>query len=328
MGARDLPPLADDLDAASLAAAIARTLPAYERTGDTARAGAARRLLDLLAATPDAKQRREVLATAFRTLKVRDPLHLTAYFEPEIAASLEAGEAFRHAIYARPPDLVTVAPRDLDAECGCRTLAGRVEDGALVPYFSRAEIDAGALADEGLELAWAADPVDLLMLHVQGSGLLRLPDGRRVGVRFAATNGRPYRSVARALVERGLVPPGQADWARIRAAIASRPEEEQEALLATNPRYVFFRIAAGEVTGSLGVPLTPGRSIAADPRLVPPGTLAYLATPSVRRFVVVQDTGGAITGAHADLFLGAGAAAGAAAERTNERGALYLFLPR
>src|SRR6185369_12421008 len=109
--------------------------------------------------------------------------------------------------------------------------------------------------------------------------------------------------------------------------LESVPPEERDALFATNERYTFFRLTEGGPVGSFGVELTPGRSIATDPRLVPPGTVAYLATPTVRRFVVSQDTGGAISGAHADLFLGFGDEAGERAGRTRERGALYLILP-
>jgi len=159
---------------------------------------------------------------------------------------------------------------------------------------------------------------------VQGSGRLRLADGRIVGVRYAGTNGRPYRSLAQTLVARGALPPGRATLPAIRAWLADHPAETAS-VLAENERYTFFRLADGPPVGSLGVALTPGRSIAADARLVPPGTVAYLRTPSFARFVVSQDSGTAIVGAHADVFLGAGADAEARAGRTSERGTLYLL---
>lgn len=329
VGARDLPPLADDLDAESLRTAVARTLPAYERAGNVAGAAAARRLLDILDAFPDPAARRTAVAREFRVLRVRDPLLLTAYYEPELEGSLEPDGRFRHPLYGRPPDLVDLDPQALDPSCReCRRLAGRLENGRLQPYPSRGEIEAGALAGHGLEIAWAADPISLFVLHVQGSGRLRLADGSIVGVRYAGSNGRPYTSLGRTLVARGLLPQGQASLWDIRRCLEALPDAEQAALLATNPRYTFFRFGEGGPLGSLGVELTPGRSVATDPRLVPPGALAYLATPSFRRFVVSQDTGGAVVGAHADLFLGAGTEAETVAGRTRERGALYLLVPR
>jgi peptidoglycan lytic transglycosylase A len=326
VGARGLPPLTDDLDPTSLRLAVERTLPAYAR--DPARAEAAHRLLAILDATPDPDARRAAIADAFRVVRVRDPLLLTAYYEPELAGRLAPDATFRHPIYARPRDLIDVDPGQLDPRCKCRRTAGRLEGGALHPYPTRAQIQAGALAGQGLEIAWAADPLELFSLHIQGSGLLRLPDGRRIGVRFAATNGRQYRSIGRMLLERRLLPQGRASMQDIRRYLETLPPEEQAAVLAWNERFTFFRLANGAITGSLGVELTPGRTVATDPTLVPPGALGYLATPGVRRFVVSQDTGGAVVGAHADLFLGAGPEAAARAGRTREKGALYLLLPR
>jgi membrane-bound lytic murein transglycosylase A len=321
------PPLEDDLDVASLRSAIERTRPAWAARGDTATATAADRLLAILDTVADPHARRDAVAEAFRVVRVSDPLLLTAYYEPELAARLEPDGGFLHPLYGRPPDLVDVEPRDLDAACECRRLTGRIVSGRLRPYPTRAEIDAGALAGRGLEIAWAADPIDLFVLHVQGSGRLRLDDGTILGVRYAGSNGRPYRSVVHALVARGLLDDRRTTLPDIRRALGSLTPEERAAVLATDERYTFFRLADGAAVGSLGTELTPGRSIATDPRLVPPGALAYLATPSVHRLVVSQDAGAAITGARADLFLGPGAEAEERAGAMRERGALYLLLP-
>jgi membrane-bound lytic murein transglycosylase A len=323
-----LPPLEDDLDLASLRAAIERTQPAWARAGDAAAAAAGDRLLAILGSTDDPKARRAAVAHAFRVVRFREPLLLTAYYEPELAARFARDATFRHPLYARPPDLVDVEPRTLDETCTCRRLSGRVEGGRLQPYPSRADIEGGALAGRGLELAWVADPIALFVLHVQGSGWLRRDDGALVGVRWAGSNGRPYRSVARALVARGLLADEHATLPDMRRALAALPPAEQAAVLATDERYTFFQLADGGAEGSLGVELTPGRSIATDPQLVPPGALAYLETPGFHRFVVSQDAGAAIVGARADLFLGAGAEAEERAGRTRERGHLYLLLPR
>ena len=323
--AGQLPPLHEDLDPGSLREAIERTLPMYTRPADAA---AAKRLLEILDTVADPEGRRSAVARAFRVMRVRRPLLLTAYYEPELDARLTPDETYRYPLYGRPADLVSVDPANLDPACTCRPVVGRSEDGRLRPFPTRAEIEAGALAGQGLELAWAADPLDVFLVHVQGSGLLRLPDGTRLGLRYAGTNGRPYRSLGQTLITRGLLPPGRATNAEIRRTLQAMPPDERQALLVTNERYTFFRLAEGGPVGSLGVELTPGRSVAADPRLVPPGTVAYLATPSVHRFVVSQDVGAAVQGAHADLFLGSGADAGERAGALREQGTLYLLLAR
>jgi peptidoglycan lytic transglycosylase A len=322
------PALEDDLDAASLRKAVEATLPAYERRGDVAAATAARRLLEIRETIADPGERQAMIAREFRVMRVRLPILLTAYYEPELDGRLAPDTTFRFPLYARPPDLVDVEPRALDAGCDCPRLTGRLDAGRLRPYPTRREIEAGALAGRQLEIAWVADPFALFVLHVQGSGLLRLADGTTIGARYAGTNGRRYKSLAEAMIARGLLDAEHASLEDIRVRLASLPEGQRAELLAANERYTFFRLADGPPVGSLGVPLTPGRSIATDSRLVPPGALAYLVTPSARRFVVSQDTGAAIVGAHADLFLGPGSDAELLAGRTRELGALYVLSPR
>lgn len=302
--ARSLPPLIDDGDVESLRVAIERTVPVWEKNGHFGAARAARDLLATLQTTPDPAARREAIARSFRFLRVRDPLLLTSYYEPEIAVSETPDDIYRHPIYRRPPDLTN-------------------------PYLSRGEIDGGALAGRGLELAWTDDPFELFSLHVQGSGRARFPDGRVAGIRFAGTNGLPYKSLGLALVQRGLLTRDGASMFAIRRLFATMPYEQQRALMAENPRYVFFAMtdATKGPIGTLGVELTPMRSVATDPDLVPAGTIGYVATSTVRRFVVAQDTGGAIHGAHADLFAGSGHDAEQFAGRQKETGVMYVLAP-
>jgi len=325
-----LPGFADDLDAGSLGQAVARTRSAWRTRGDGATAAAADRLLAVLAAAPAGEARRRAVAAAFRVREVRGSTLMTSYYEPELRARRTRDRRFRWPIHARPPDLVTAQAKQLDPSCHCRPAAvGRRAGGRVVPYHTRGEIYAGALDGRGLELGWTDDLLGLFLLQVQGSGRMRLPDGRVLALRHDGTNGRPYRSLGALLIERGMLTREEATLPGIRRVVRTLPEGEQVALLSENPRYGFFALGDGAgPVGSLGVPLTPGRSVAADPAVLPPGSLVWIDMPSVRRFAVVQDTGAAITGAHIDLFAGAGAAAEDFAGTMRDRGRVYLLEPR
>ncbi len=211
-----------------------------------------------------------------------------------------------------------------------------------VTYYSRREIDQlGALRGRALEIAWVKDPIDLFFLHIQGSGLLRLRDGREVTVGYAAQNGLPYRSIGRLLIDDGKVAKEEMSMQRLRRYLVENPGEQDE-ILAYNESYVFFRFNEGGPLGSLGVPVTAGRSIATDSRLFPRGALALVQMDipvigpqgelagwrPVTRFVLNQDTGGAIRGPQrADYYFGTGDEAGALAGYMNRQGRLY-FLAR
>ena len=320
------PTFVDDQDPESLKLAVERTIVAARRRNSAATIQNAQKFLGVLASS-DAAARRVAIANSFRLMRVRDPLLLTAYYEPELHAQRTPDEQYRYPIYSRPPDLLDVDPADLDATCQCRLQAGRLDHDRVVPYPARKDIDGGALVGRGLELAWTDDPFTLFSLHVQGSGQLLLPDGSRIAARYAGTNGRPYRSLGRALIDRGYLQDG-ATWDRIREVMGPLPDAERNELFAANERFTFFRLAQGRATGSYGTELVSERSVAVDPRLVPLGTIGYLVTPTTQRFVVAQDTGSAVKDAHADLFLGGGGDAEARASRVKETGTLYLLMPR
>ncbi|MCZ2291299.1 MAG: MltA domain-containing protein, partial [Burkholderiales bacterium] len=227
----------------------------------------------------------------------------TGYFEPELAAARRPQGRFRVPLYAPPPELL-----------GASALRK--------PYYTRQQLETlpqARAALRGREIAWIEDPLDALMLQVQGSGRLRVlePDGRtsRVRLSFAAHNEQPYRSLGRWLVDQGELSAEQASWPAIKAWAQRNPARADE-LRWANPRVVFFReepLSAPELgpIGAQGVPLTPGRSVAVDPRAVPLGTLLWLDTTEpmsptpLRRLVVAQDTGSAIVGpVRVDLFFG------------------------
>jgi membrane-bound lytic murein transglycosylase A len=216
--------------------------------------------------------------------------------------------------------------------------------GARRPWYTRQEIDTlpePRAALSGREIAWLADPIDALMLQIQGSGRLRVtePDGsvRMVRMAYAGTNDQPYQSVGRWLLDQGAV--RDASWPGIKAWLAQNPQRTQ-ALLWSNPRVVFFREepltgldAAFGPRGAQGVPLTPGRSIAVDPQSIPYGTPVWLASngpqTSLNRLVMAQDTGSAIVGAvRADWFAGWGAEAGELAGRLKQPLRMWVLWPK
>ncbi len=264
----------------------------------------------------------------------------TGYFEPLLNGSRTRDARYRVPLYARPADLVTVDLGRFAEDLAGRRIAGRVADGALAPYDSRAEIDARGLAGRAPVLVWVDDPVDAFFLQVQGSGRVRLSDGETIQLGYAATNGHPYVSIGRVLIERGALDRENVSLQTIRAWIAAHPDEAGT-LLAANPSYVFFRELSGEgPLGSQGAPLTPGRSLAVDRRFIPLGVPVFLAgampAPDgagadrpLRRLLIAQDTGGAIRGPlRGDVFWGFGDRAAAIAGRMKHAGRIYLLLPR
>jgi len=261
---------------------------------------------------------------------------LTGYYVPELAGSRIPDKRFRYPVYGVPDDLLVVDLGAIYPELSRYRLRGRLEGRRVVPYWSRAEIDArpGLLA--GHELFWVDDPVALFFLQIQGSGRIRLPDGERVLINYADQNGHPYRSIGRLLLERGEMTPDQMSMQNIRAWARRHPGQVAE-LLAENPSYVFFRTLGPEwrtPPGAMGLALVPERSLAVDPRYVPLGAPVFLASSwpvsqaPLRRLMLALDTGGAIRGrVRADFFWGLGDEAGALAGRMKQPVRLWLLLP-
>jgi len=265
----------------------------------------------------------------------RDGL-VTGYYEPLLRGSRERTKLNRYAIYGVPDDLLVVDLGGLYPELKNYRLRGRIDGRKVVPYWSRAELAQQEEQLAGKALFWVADPIELFFLQVQGSGRVDLSDGSRVRVGYADQNGHPYTSIGRWLVEKGELKLEQASMQGIQAWARANPKRLND-MLNTNPSFVFFRVlpdTGGGPLGALGVPLTPGRSIAVDPRAVPLGAPVFLATTfpnsdkPLRRLVLAQDTGGAIKGAvRADFFWGFGVEAGALAGRMRQRGEMWTLLP-
>ncbi|MBM3523018.1 MAG: murein transglycosylase, partial [Alphaproteobacteria bacterium] len=200
----------------------------------------------------------------------------TGYFEPELQGARRPDTRFRTPIHAAPVDLVSVDLGQFREAWRGERVAGRVVDGRLRPYDTRAEIDAGSLGQRAAVLAWVDDPVDAFFLHIQGSGRIVLDDGGLLRVGFAAQNGHVYVPIGRVLVERGELAREQVSMQSIRRWLADNPDKATE-LLHRNPSYVFFRAIEGEgPLGSEGVALTPGRSLAVDRSRIALGVPVWL----------------------------------------------------
>ena len=332
----DLPGWAEDTHAVALAAFL-RGCAALGGEGAAAPPGLAP-LCAEAALLP--RQNDDAARRFFETRFAPEPAGrglMTGYFEPEFRGARTPAPGFPAALRPRPADLVELNPAALTPfERGIRRRVGdRIE-----PFPDRAGIEAGALDDTAPPFLWLADSVEKFFLQIQGSGRVVLPDGGVVRVGYAAQNGHRYVPVGRLLIERGAIPRERMSMQAIRAWLAAAPPEEAAALLAANPSYVFFRLVEGlsdkdGPIGTLGAPLTPGRSIAVDRALIPLGLPVWVETRDpvgrqpLRRLMLAQDTGGAIRGpGRGDWFWGWGAWAEERAGRMSEPAALTLLRPR
>ena len=282
---------------------------------------------------------RRFIEAAFRPFAVSNAGEteglFTGYYEAELKGTRDPKAPGATPLYRVPADLVTVDLGRFRADLRGKHLVGRVSDGRLVPYLTRKEIDGGALAGQGAELLWAADPVDVFFLHVQGSGRVVYPDGSTVRVGFAGSNGPRFYAIGRALIDEGLIDRKKASMQSIRDWLRANPEKARE-VMQRNARYIFFREITGEgPIGAQGVALTPGRSLAVDSGLLPLGVPLYLDTTwpatdrPLRRLMVAQDVGSAIKGAvRGDFYWGSGEPALAQAGRMKQRGRYFLLLPK
>ena len=263
----------------------------------------------------------------------------TGYFEPLLKGSRVRKGKFRTALYRQPDDLLVIDLASAYPQLKGLRLRGKLDGNRVVPYETRAEIEkSGKLA--GHEIVWVDDVLDAFFLEIQGSGRVYIPEsGETIRLAYANQNGRPYRSIGRYLLDRGELKPGQASSQQIRQWIRRNPERLRE-VLDSNPSYVFFREERIDdpsegPKGALGVPLTPERSIAIDPRHIPLGapvfvdtTRPYSSVP-LQKLMLAQDTGGAIRGAvRADYFWGFGPQAGEMAGKMKQKLKVWLLLPK
>jgi len=254
---------------------------------------------------------------------------ITGYYEPEILASRTLQSGYYTPIYRRPPDLVDVDLGQFSDSLKGKRIRGRVEGTNFVPYHDRAQIESGLLSGKGLEIAWAADPIEFFFLQIQGSGRLKLPDGKIIRVGYDGQNGRDYVGIGGLLRERGVLQPGQASMEGLMGYLRSQPDGGRS-IMQENKSFVFFRELSGGPVGALGIEVTPRVTVAADPAFVPLGAPVMLSVdrPEANGMWVAQDTGGAIKGANRfDTFWGAGQEARTIAGGMSSRGRAWLLLP-
>jgi membrane-bound lytic murein transglycosylase A len=282
------------------------------------------------AAATGSGEARRFFATWFETVQVGDgKAFATGYYEPEIAGSRDRRRGYEVPIYGRPADLVDVDLGQFSADLKGKKIRGRVEGSNFVPYYDRTAIEQGALAQRAPVIAWAADPVELFFLQIQGSGRLRLPDGQVMRIGYDSQNGRDYTGIGALMRERGLLASGQTSMQGIVAWLRSHPEEGHE-IMRENKSFVFFREQQSDPLGALGLPVTARVSAAADPRFVPLGAPVFLSMDraDATGLWIAQDTGGAIRGSNRfDTFWGAGDDARATAGGMSARGTAFLLLP-
>ena len=262
---------------------------------------------------------------------------ITGYYEPLLKGSRSKTPRFQYPLYAAPNDLLTIDLGGVYPQLKELRLRGRVQGKRIVPYYNRAEIDAGAGAIMGHELFWVENKIELFFLHVQGSGRIELPDGKQVKVGYADQNGHPYLSIGKRLVETGELKLEEVSMQGIKAWAEKNPDKV-DTLLEHNPSYVFLRELPDSLSaplGALGVPLTNEYSIAVDRTTIPLGAPVFLATTypndsaPLNRLMLAQDTGGAIKGAvRADFFWGFGESAGAQAGKMKQQGRLWVLFPK
>jgi membrane-bound lytic murein transglycosylase A len=255
----------------------------------------------------------------------------TGYYEPLIHASHTRHGAYQTPVYGLPPDLVRVDLSQFDPKFAGEHISGRLDDHRLVPYPTRAEIDAKGIANTQI-LFWCDDPIALFFLQIQGSGRVTLDDGSSERIAYAGENGRPYTAIGRVLIHDGVLTSQNVSLASIRAWLKQNPSRAQ-GVMEADQSFVFFEEkpvgdAALGSPGTLGVALTPRASMAVDPRLNPLGAPYYVDAAPVKALLIGQDTGGAIRGiVRGDVFFGFGDSAEVQAGSMKSDGDMYVLLP-
>lgn len=355
------PEFQDDMDLGSLAMAIEKNLEYLDRlnpghlftygphsfTCDQVR-DSQKAFLKLILNASDSAELNRNIKKHFRVYRAAGRVGnrrvlFTGYFEPIFDANLTPDNVFKFPVYRMPDNLIRIDLSFFNKKFKGESVTGRIEGKKVMPYYSRQQIEEdNVLRGRNLEIAWLKDPVDVAFLHIQGSGRLRLKDGKMISVGYMASNGRPYRSIGRYMLDKGLLNMEDMSMQSIRRYLSEHPGMVDK-VLNYNPSYVFFRIREDGPLGNISVPLTPGRSVALNARLFPKGALCFISCekPVINsngeiqdwigfsRFVLNQDTGGAIRGSgRADIFWGSDPYAEQAAGHMRHEGELYVLIKK
>ncbi|MFJ1268079.1 murein transglycosylase A [Legionella lytica] len=264
----------------------------------------------------------------------------TGYYVPTIKGSYTKSKEFSVPLYETPDDLVTSDLGMFSGDLKNRRIVGRLVKKQLVPYYTRAQINRGALKDKAKVLVWINSPIDRLFLEIQGSGLIELEDGERLSVGYDAQNGQPYTAIAGVLIRKGIMTRDNASMQAIKRYLTKHPKQLHP-VINQNKSFVFFRkMNQGVALGAQGVWLTPGYSLAVDKQWIPLGTPLWLNTTRpnslkpdenkpMQRLMIAQDTGGAIRGKiRGDVFWGDGDRATSIAGHMKNTGHYWLLLPK
>lgn len=269
----------------------------------------------------------------------------TGYYEPIFRGSLRRTRTYNIPVYTKPKDLEVLDLGRFRPTLRSRTIVYRKTKGGPTPYYSRREImGKNVLRGKNYEIAWLKSPVDLFFLQVQGSGIMVLPNGEKLKLSYNGSNGRKYSSIGKYIIDKGWMKLEDVSMGSIREFLSQNPTMRNR-ILYHNESYVFFKMGnhVEGPKGNINVPLTSRRSIATDARIFPKGALAYIITdvPSfnrshqyqnekpIARFVMNQDTGGAIKGTgRVDLFWGNGKTAEKSAGRMRSHGKIYFIIAK
>lgn len=279
------------------------------------------------AAAQSASDPQRFFATNFEAIQVGDgKAFATGYYIPEIQGSRVRRAGYEVPIYGRPTDLIDVDLGKFSDALKGKSIRGRVEGKTFIPYYDRAQIETGAMTNAPI-IGWAADPVALFFLQVQGSGDVRQPDGSTFRIGYDSQNGRDYTGIGKLMKDRGLIQRGSMQ--DIVAWLRANPAQGRD-IMRENKSYVFFRLLDGPPLGAMGLPVTGGVTVAADAKFIPLGAPVFLSMDRVdaNGLWIAQDTGGAIKGSNrVDTFWGSGREAEAIAGGMSARGTAFLLVP-
>lgn len=296
---------------------------------------------------PSRREARDFFESRFRPHRVEHdgpPGLLTGYYEPILDGSREARGPYNVPVYRRPPELVNLVEEAQRGAVGNRLTHARKTETGIEPFFTRAEIENGALSGRGLEFLWLTDPVETFMMHIQGSGRIRLPDGSMIRITYDGKNGHPYTSVGRYLIETKQFPADAMSLEAMKDWLKADPVRGRAAMH-QNTSFIFFRELSGaeaeSAMGVMDIPLTPGRSLAVDTAFHDIGAPVWVAAPGIshatthpvgprgfHRLMIAQDVGSAIKGPErGDLYFGSGDEAGRLAGVTKHSGTYFVLLP-